>query len=452
MTMYEDYTVGVVVPAYDEEGFVGEVIDTMPDFVDRIYAVDDCSTDGTWQEIRESAERVNERADEPESTDDGSGSALDGSGSVDGGPGSVADGNRRSTDRDETHRSTAAAHSEPSPGTEPMPDYESQRVVPIRHEENRGVGAAIKTGYRRAYEDGIDVVAVMAGDGQMDPDLLSAILDPVVTGRADYSKGNRLLSEDYSEGMSGWRLFGNSLLTLLTKVSSGYWKMMDPQNGYTAISRRALDRIDLDAVFDDYGFANAMLVHCNVANLRVADVPTPAVYGDEESHIEYSTFVPQLSALLARGFGWRLQRKYLLRDFHPLAFLYGLGVLGTLGGIYATLRGRLSGGGDETVERAANEIEDGPLASADGGVPAGADADARQEQEYEYDGNGTMVETDTKVVEAGRSTGNGPLTVLVGLVTTVLAMSFDLAENEHLHVRVDPSEVEAATDSEEGSR
>jgi hypothetical protein len=309
--------------------------------------------------------------------------------------------------------------------------------VPIRHAENRGVGAAIKTGYRRAYDDGIDVVAVMAGDGQMDPDLLPAILDPVVSGRADYAKGNRLLSEDHTEGMSGWRLFGNALLTLLTKISSGYWKMMDPQNGYTAISRRALDRIDLDAVFDDYGFANAMLVHCNVADLRVADVPTPARYGDEESHIRYSTFVPQLSALLARGFGWRLQRKYLLRDFHPLAFLYGLGVLGTLGGVFATAWGLFSGRADEDDEQA----------------PSDPNPEAPENKENDSEKNENTVERNMKGHRTGRSTGNGPLTALVGLVTTVLAMSFDLAENEHLHVRVDPKDVETGeSDSEEGSR
>jgi glycosyltransferase involved in cell wall biosynthesis len=445
--MYEDHTVGVVVPAYDEKGFVGDVIETMPDFVDRIYAIDDRSTDGTWAEIREAAERVNVRADgvkpfadgaetlgdEVEPVADGAPTLCD-----DGEP--VADGDGRGLHRGSDRRgSTPSASAEPSLGTEApsdaasASDSEPRRVVPIRHEENQGVGAAIKTGYRRAYADGIDVVAVMAGDGQMDPDLLPAILDPVVSGRADYAKGNRLRSEDHTEAMSGWRLFGNGLLTLLTKIASGYWKMMDPQNGYTAVSRRALDRIDLDAVFDDYGFANAMLVHCNVADLRVADVPTPAVYGDEESHIEYSTFVPQLSALLARGFGWRLQRKYLLRDFHPLAFLYGLGVLGTFGGVYATLRGLLSG------ERAEKQVDKSKTGEK-------------------------MVERNENVVETGRSMGTGPLTTLVGLVTTVLAMSFDLAENEHLHLQVEPAEVESEAveaveqsaaetgDAEEGSR
>jgi glycosyltransferase involved in cell wall biosynthesis len=423
--MYEDHTVGVVVPAYDEKGFVDDVIETMPDFVDRIYAIDDRSTDGTWAEIREAAERVNVRADGVKPFTDGAETlgdevepVADGAPTLcdDGEP--VADGDGRGLHRGSDRRgSTASASAEPSLGTEPpsdaasASDSEPRRVVPIRHEENQGVGAAIKTGYRRAYADGIDVVAVMAGDGQMDPDLLPAILDPVVSGRADYAKGNRLRSEDHTEAMSGWRLFGNALLTLLTKIASGYWKMMDPQNGYTAVSRRALDRIDLDAVFDDYGFANAMLVHCNVADLRVADVPTPAVYGDEESHIEYSTFVPQLSALLARGFGWRLQRKYLLRDFHPLAFLYGLGVLGTFGGVYATLRGLLSG------ERAEKQVDESKTGEK-------------------------MVERNENVVETGRSMGTGPLTTLVGLVTTVLAMSFDLAENEHLHLQVEPAEVE----------
>ncbi|WP_458205190.1 glycosyltransferase family 2 protein [Haladaptatus sp. NG-SE-30] len=285
--MYEGKTVAVVVPAYNEEGFVGRVIDTVPEFVDRVYAIDDCSTDGTWAEIRAHAERATP----------------------------VADGG-----------ATSRAF--------------EQRVVPIRHEENRGVGAAIKTGYCRAREDDIDVTAVMAGDGQMDPEKLSRIIQPVVDGRADYAKGNRLSAPEFRRGMSAWRSFGNWLLTFLTKVASGYWGMVDPQNGYTAISGRALSAIDIEAVYDDYGFANALLVRLNVHDMRVADVAMPAVYGDEQSTIRYSTFVPKLSALLLWGFLWRLKAKYIVRDFHPLTFLYGLGAVGTGAGLLSVLRSR----------------------------------------------------------------------------------------------------------------
>ncbi|WP_018128754.1 glycosyltransferase family 2 protein [Haladaptatus paucihalophilus] len=286
--LYEGNTVAVVVPAYNEEGLVGRVIDTVPAFVDRVYAVDDCSTDGTWEEIRSHAERSDAAAD-----------------------GGSADDGRTSFD---------------------------QRVVPIRHTENRGVGAAIKTGYCRAHEENIDVTAVMAGDGQMRPEMLERIIQPVVDGRADYTKGNRLSTPGFREGMSAWRSFGNWLLTFLTKVASGYWGMVDPQNGYTAISGRALSELDIEDVYDDYGFANALLVRLNVHEMRVADVTMPAVYGDEQSTIRYSTFIPKLSVLLLWSFLWRLKAKYLVRDFHPLAFLYGLGAFGTATGLLSMIR------------------------------------------------------------------------------------------------------------------
>ena len=262
--MYEGQTVGVVVPAYDEAGFVGDVIETVPEYVDRVYAVDDRSTDETWQEIQAAAERVNESATESRRK------LL-----ADGG---VAD-----------------------------------RVVPIRHEANRGVGGAIKTGYQRALRDDVDVTAVMAGDGQMDPDQLERLLDPIVAGDADYTKGNRLMCPDYREGMPKFRLFGNLVLTRLTQLSSGYWNSGDPQNGYTAISLDALEALDVADLYDDYGFANEILARLNVHDMRVVDVSMPAQYGDEQSSIEYHTFIPKVSHLLLRNYLWRLSTKYLPR-------------------------------------------------------------------------------------------------------------------------------------------
>ncbi|WP_246269818.1 glycosyltransferase family 2 protein [Methanofollis tationis] len=134
------------------------------------------------------------------------------------------------------------------------------RVVPIHHRPNRGVGAAITSGYLQAVEDGMDVVAVMAGDNQMDPTYLPSLLDPIVDGKADYTKGNRLISDTYRKGMPGWRSFGNSVLTFLTKIASGYWQMMDPQNGYTAISGKALSELPLTEVYQGYQyFSNSFL-------------------------------------------------------------------------------------------------------------------------------------------------------------------------------------------------
>ncbi len=267
--MYNEQTVGVVVPAYNEAGFVGEVIDTIPEYVDRIYAIDDCSTDETWQEIQMHAEQANETDQESRQKVLADGGVADRDGGV------------------------------------------SDRVIPIRHEENRGVGGAIKTGYNRAYDDGIDVTAVMAGDGQMDPEKLPRLLDPIVAGEADYTKGNRLMCPGYQEGMPKFRLFGNRVLTHLTQISSGYWNSGDPQNGYTAISYDALDALDIDELYDDYGFANELLARLNVHDMRVTDAAMPAVYGDEQSSIEYHTFIPKVSKLLLKNYVWRLKTKYV---------------------------------------------------------------------------------------------------------------------------------------------
>jgi glycosyltransferase involved in cell wall biosynthesis len=282
--MYKQHTVAVVIPAYNEAGFVGEVIDTVPEFVDRIYAVDDRSTDDTWTEICEHAEQINDQFDTQ-------------------------------------HFSTVNT------------DKFSRRVVPIRHEQNAGVGGAIKTGYRRARADGMDIVAVMNGDGQMDPDILDRVIDPIATGEADYVKGNRLLYPEYREEMSTWRFFGNTVLSVLTKAASGYWKMSDPQNGYTAISYRALSALELDELYDRYGFLNHLLIHLNLRNFRISDVAMAASYGDESSKISYRSFVPGLSKLLVRSFLGRLKIKYLVFDFHPLVVLYAFGFLGITGSV-----------------------------------------------------------------------------------------------------------------------
>lgn len=292
--MYRGHAIGVVVPAYNEEEFVGEVIETVPAYVDRTYVVDDRSTDGTWIEITRRAARVN--------------------------------GESRATARE---RDVLVANGRSA---------FDRRVVPIRHAENRGVGGAIKTGYLHALEDDIDVTAVMAGDGQMDPENLSSLLDPVVVDEADYAKGNRLVSGDYRRGMPRFRLFGNALLTLLTKVSSGYWRTMDPQNGYTAISVDALEAIDVESMYEDYGYPNDLLVRLNANELRVADVGMPAVYGTEESTIDYTTYVPKLSALLVRSFARRLATRYPICDAHPVPLFYAAGALAAGGGLLGALR------------------------------------------------------------------------------------------------------------------
>ncbi|MEA3135852.1 MAG: hypothetical protein QOC71_133 [Thermoplasmata archaeon] len=213
------------------------------------------------------------------------------------------------------------------------------RVELVRHETNQGVGNAIKTGYKRAMAAEADLMVVAAGDDQMDQTQIPKLLDPIVAGKADYTKGNRLFARGSFVGMSGWRVLGNSILTLLTKVSSGNWHITDPQNGYTAITRDALDRIDVNAIWGWYGYCNDMLTRCNAYGVRVMDVSIPARYGSEKSKIKYGRFMRRVSGLLMRNFFWRMMVKYVARDFHPLVFFYLMGVplvlLGIGGGIWA---------------------------------------------------------------------------------------------------------------------
>jgi glycosyltransferase involved in cell wall biosynthesis len=208
------------------------------------------------------------------------------------------------------------------------------RVVVIAHEQNRGVGAAIVSGYERALADGIDVTCVMAGDNQMDPAELETLVLPVARGEVDYAKANRLFTGEAWKVIPRHRYVGNAVLSLLTKIASGYWHVADSQSGYTAISRDMLGQLDLDRVYPGYGFPNDMLVHLNVWNARVRDFPARPVYGvGERSGIRIRRVVPRISWLLLKGFLWRLREKYVIRDFHPLVFFYALGFAMTVVGL-----------------------------------------------------------------------------------------------------------------------
>jgi glycosyltransferase involved in cell wall biosynthesis len=263
--MVDGKRVAVVVPAYNEEKLLPAMIVGVPDFVDRIYVVDDASRDGT----AESARRVGD-----------------------------------------------------------------SRVVVIEHERNRGVGAAIATGYKRAIADRIDVTCVMAADGQMDPEDLAHLVEPVARGEVDYAKANRLFTGQAWKVIPRYRYLGNALLSLLTKIASGYWHVADSQSGYTAIRLEMLELLDLDRIYPRYGFPNDMLVRLNVWNARVRDVPSRPIYGvGERSGIRLYRVVPAISWLLLRRFFWRMGAKYVIRDFHPLVFFYMLGFLMTTLGL-----------------------------------------------------------------------------------------------------------------------
>jgi glycosyltransferase involved in cell wall biosynthesis len=268
--VYRDHTIAVVVPAFNEELLIQDTLLSVPAFVDRIYAVNDASTDKTQAIMEETSKK-------------------------------------------------------------------DPRIIPILHEKNMGVGAAIVTGYRKALEDHMHLVVVMAGDNQMDPQVMPSLLDPIINNKADYTKGNRLLSPEYRRGMSKWRFIGNTILTIMTKFSSGYWKLMDPQNGYTAISHRALERLSFDRIYPRYGYCNDLLVKLNVFGFRVMDVEMPARYGRETSKIRYGNYIVSVSWLLFRDFFYRLRQKYIVLSFHPLVIFYLFGSVLTLMGLCAGL-------------------------------------------------------------------------------------------------------------------
>jgi glycosyltransferase involved in cell wall biosynthesis len=254
--------VSVVVPAHNEEKLIAETIRGIPAFVDRIYVVDDLSSDDTVGAVR-----------------------------------ALAD----------------------------------PRVELIEHERNLGVGGAIVTGYQRALADRVDVTAVMAADAQMDPGDLEMLAGAVARGDVDYAKANRLFTGQAWDVIPRYRYLGNAVLSMLTKIASGYWHIADSQSGYTAISLSYLELLDLDRIYKRYGFPNDLLVHLNVWNARVRDYPSRPIYGvGERSGIRLRKVIPTISWLLVKGFFWRMREKYVIRDFHPLVFFYALGILATL--------------------------------------------------------------------------------------------------------------------------
>jgi glycosyltransferase involved in cell wall biosynthesis len=202
------------------------------------------------------------------------------------------------------------------------------RVDLIVHELNQGVGAAIVTGYKRAIAEEVDITAVMAADGQMDPDDLETLIHGVAVGEVDYAKANRLFTGQAWELIPRTRYLGNAVLSFLTKIASGYWHVADSQSGYTAVDLETLRLLDLDRIYKRYGFPNDLLVHLNVWNRRVRDYPSRPIYGvGERSGIRLRHVVPKISWLLTKGFFWRMKEKYIIRDFHPLILFYTLGMV-----------------------------------------------------------------------------------------------------------------------------
>ncbi len=270
--MYKGLRVAAVVPAYNEEKLIGRTIMTMPDFVDMIIVINDCSKDQTLARARE----VND-----------------------------------------------------------------PRVSIIDHQKNTGVGGSIIDGHKLALELGADVNVVMAGDGQMNPDYLPDLLDPIADQGYEFTKANRFFSRRALVGMPKIRLLGSVFLSFATKVGSGYWNLFDPQNGYTAIHRNALLRLDLSRIARGYAFENDLLIWLNIANARAKDIPIPAVYGEEVSSMKIRKVAGAIGMLLIKGFWRRMLLKHVLASFSPVALLFFTGLLlvtyGTIVGIWVVV-------------------------------------------------------------------------------------------------------------------
>ena len=200
------------------------------------------------------------------------------------------------------------------------------RIVRIDHASNRGVGAAMRSGYVRALEDGAAIVAKMDADGQMDPAALASLLMPVALGRADYAKGNRFVHAREIRAMPPVRLVGNAALSLISKLSTGYWNILDPTNGYTAISREALSLIDLEQLDDGFFFESSMLTELSLIRAVAVDVAIPARYGSESSHLSVARSLFEFAAKNARAFLRRLWIRYVVLDFSAVSLLLAIGV------------------------------------------------------------------------------------------------------------------------------
>lgn len=189
------------------------------------------------------------------------------------------------------------------------------RLHVLTHTVNEGVGGAVITGYRRAMEDGADIVVKIDGDGQMDPALISQFVRPIAEGKCDYTKGNRFYRVEDVRCMPGVRLFGNAVLSFLTKLSSGYWGLFDPTNGYTAIHAGVLKEIPLEKLAKRYFFESDLLFRLNIIRAVIEDVPMKAVYGDEESNLRIGQIICPFMGGHMRNFFKRIFYNYFLRDF-----------------------------------------------------------------------------------------------------------------------------------------
>tara|TARA_B100001287_G_scaffold199164_1_gene168666 strand:- start:9270 stop:10370 length:1101 start_codon:yes stop_codon:yes gene_type:complete len=308
--MLNNKTVAVVIPAYNESSQIETVLNGIPDFVDRVIIIDDCSSDNTVEKVNKFL--INNSTELKIS--------------------SIIKNKVQSTPYNkanlELRKKAIEEQNYFTPSICLNNDSEKSRFILIKHKYNAGVGAAISTGYKWCKDHDIDCSAVMAGDGQMDPSELLSICKPVIENGVDYVKGNRLIHPSAWIIIPKIRFFGNSILSILTKVASGYWHISDTQTGYTAISKHAINSIPLYKIYKRYGMPNDLLIKLNIAFCTVREVKIKPIYEiGESSKLKVLNVSLPILFLLIKGFVKRLWVKYLFRDFHPLFILYNVAFL-----------------------------------------------------------------------------------------------------------------------------
>jgi len=308
--MIDGKKIAVVVPAYNEETQIGMVIESMPSYVDRIVIVNDKSKDKTEEVI---LNYINKEGKSPLCLKPF--------------PTEIEDNIYNHAEKVVRERDIEEIKKYvPSKIINPDPD--NSRIILISHIENGGVGAAIARGYKWCKDHEIECTAVMAGDGQMDPAELEGICLPVIEDDVDYVKGNRLIHASARYVIPKTRLFGNSVLSMLTKMASGYWRISDTQTGYTAISLRALRKIKIHDIYKSYGMPNDTLVKLNINHCTIKEIEIKPIYKvGEESKMKIFKVIPTVSLLLIRSFFKRLWIKYFITDFHPLFLFYNISFL-----------------------------------------------------------------------------------------------------------------------------
>jgi len=204
---------------------------------------------------------------------------------------------------------------------------QDSRVRVIQHTNNQGVGGAMITGYRASLETGVDIILKIDGDGQMNPDLISRFINPIISGHSDYTKGNRFFDVEKISSMPKIRIFGNAILSFMSKLSTGYWQLFDPNNGYTAIHANVLNLLPLNKIHKGYFFESDMLFRLNIFRAVVTDIPMDSMYGNESSHLSIGKAIFTFSLNHTKNFIKRLIYNYFLRDFSVASIEWVLGPL-----------------------------------------------------------------------------------------------------------------------------